>query len=270
MIKCGFGVSTIVIMKFKLLGGEHSNGYFPSNEIYSFTFSSNCWELIKSKGTCKPSQRRQHSAIVYKDKMIINRGHIGSTMLKDMYEFNFKTFEWKHIKQFGDVPCGRRGHQCIVSDNLLIQFGGTICNFGPIQFCNDLYSFDLNNNFWKKIATNLSIANRIGSSVCYYKGYLIIFGGFDDEDELNDLFAIQLSNLFVTKIRIIGREIKNRSWHTCNLHDNGSMFIVGGEDYSDAENPIFHNDIYEVKLQFWETMKNVTENFHDVLFSDLC
>jgi N-acetylneuraminic acid mutarotase len=64
---------------------------------------------------------------------------------------------------------------------------------GPM---NDLYSFSLDKNEWKKIRyKNQAIALRKYQSVSLYKNKFYVFGGWDGSKRLNDLYVLNLERM---------------------------------------------------------------------------
>ena len=86
---------------------EFTNRSFYSNDLYAFNLTTEKWTQIVSTSslseqTSSPSGRRSHSAIVYKDKIIIFGGFKQSdnpTHFNDLYEFDSGMLKYNKIYQ---------------------------------------------------------------------------------------------------------------------------------------------------------------------------
>jgi hypothetical protein len=115
------------------------------------------WKLIPTFGS-RPTPRDCHSAILYKNKMVIFAGGDGFSWLNDMFEFNLDASEWKEIQTKGFPPSKRAGHSAVQYKNSMIIFGGWNGN----NTLNDCHEFDFRNffyEFYKKLQMN---GNRCG------------------------------------------------------------------------------------------------------------
>jgi len=64
-------------------------------DIYKFIFNENKWEIVKSFSKANPLPRAGHSAVVYKDSMIVFGGKDeDNNKLNDLWEFNMASLVW--------------------------------------------------------------------------------------------------------------------------------------------------------------------------------
>jgi N-acetylneuraminic acid mutarotase len=69
-------------------GGD---GFSWLNDMFEFNLDLMEWKEIQTKGF-PPSKRAGHSAVQYKDSMIIFGGWNGNNTLNDCHEFDFGNF----------------------------------------------------------------------------------------------------------------------------------------------------------------------------------
>ena len=106
-----------------VFGGVDENKN-PSNEIYIYNVVEHKW----SKPLCKhkrPPPRFDHSAVIYKNAMIVHGGQLGTEKLNDTWIFSFDQNEWAKIKLTKNnaiVP--RSGHCAVMINQFMLVFGG--------------------------------------------------------------------------------------------------------------------------------------------------
>ena len=142
-----------------IIFGGKSNGY--KNDLLQFgkfdidhqtthVEDLNAVTVIDTKGT-KPSPRYGHSAIIWKNKMIVFGGYDSSSLASnELFEYNLgiydlciynipESYTWSLIQASTPLPAGRFTHGCCVVDNEMFIFGG-ISDNTPL---NDVWSLNL-------------------------------------------------------------------------------------------------------------------------------
>ena len=63
-----------------------------------------------------PSERTDHSAVLYEDAIYIFAGYDGHSRYNDLYKISLKKgkLRWKAIQTDGTIPLNRFGHTAIV------------------------------------------------------------------------------------------------------------------------------------------------------------
>ena len=95
-----------------------------------------------------PCSRAGHSAIIYKDSMIIFGGKDEQNLkLNDIWSFNLNTYEWSEVLPYSKlVPQERSGHTaCLYNEQYMMIFGGI---FEVTKELDDLFIFDLKSCKW--------------------------------------------------------------------------------------------------------------------------
>jgi N-acetylneuraminic acid mutarotase len=199
-------------------GMKRSN---PRNDFFRYNILENQWTLVNTNSS-PPSSRHSHTAVIYKNKMVIFGGVSEQTrLLNDLHYFDFDSQEWKEITEIkGDIPPPRWGHTSIMKDsNTMVIFGG----YG-LTFYNDIYSFNFDTSTWNRIRGYGAIPKpRQYHTAIFYNKNMYIFGGFS-------FYNFQEFYQF---------NFENHVWCQCNPPPDGrrghsavifqnEMFIFGG------------------------------------------
>jgi len=131
--------------------------------------------------------------VVHDHSIFIFGGFDGNNKLNDFYEFNTDNDTWQEVIYSGSgmPPSPRKSATCIVFGGSMYIFGG---NDGQCK--SDLFKFNFETNTWFEIKKNNNAAwpkERHKSSAVIYKNLMIIYGGHDGTDVLEDLWSFDLS-----------------------------------------------------------------------------
>ncbi|KAK8876512.1 hypothetical protein M9Y10_006726 [Tritrichomonas musculus] len=106
-------------------------------DIYLYSIESNEWFVYSA--AIKPEPRYKHSAVIYKDKMIIHGGinSINNHLLDDIWIFNFLNGTWNMVDIYDErnvVP--RFAHTAVIVNHFMFVIGGSTakCTFPSLQF----------------------------------------------------------------------------------------------------------------------------------------
>ncbi|KAK8894786.1 hypothetical protein M9Y10_023224 [Tritrichomonas musculus] len=103
----------------------------PQNDLWKYDLKNKKWEKIETKGKNPPS-RFDHSAVIYKNIMIIHGGQCNSDKYSDIWMFDFIKLEWSQVKlrkNSSIIP--RSGHAAIIINQFMVVFGGDDYNNLP-------------------------------------------------------------------------------------------------------------------------------------------
>lgn len=89
-----------------------------------------------------------------------------------------------------EVPDPRTDHSIIIHGEHLYVFGGYD---GQRRF-NDVYSFEIANSTWKKVEVDYEQApeGRFGHSAAENKDRMIVFGGWNGHETLNEVWSYSI------------------------------------------------------------------------------
>jgi N-acetylneuraminic acid mutarotase len=111
--------------------------------LFSFDLQRKKWENIELVGE-SPSERTDHSSVLYDGSLYIFGGYDGKTRFGDMYKCNLKsgTFKWRKIEGDGIPPLNRFGHTACLFEHSMFIFGGwnghdTMDDIYQYSFCNN-------------------------------------------------------------------------------------------------------------------------------------
>ena len=89
-----------------------SAGSSRKNDVW--TFRDNSWAHVETNGA-SPSPRNSHSAVVWRESILVFGGWDGCRNCNDLYVFNIPTSHWRHVAPRGASPKCRRGHSAVVA-----------------------------------------------------------------------------------------------------------------------------------------------------------
>jgi len=97
------------------------------------------------------------------------------------------------LNQDSPLPAIESHSAVIFEDEIwpkILIFGG----YSKGRFCNDIYTYDIYKEEWKKIEQGEKIPEpRIAHAVCVYNGNMYLFGGkTQDAKHLNDLWVYNI------------------------------------------------------------------------------
>ncbi|RLN53643.1 hypothetical protein BBJ29_008242 [Phytophthora kernoviae] len=128
--------------------------------------------------------------VVHDSDMFIFGGYDGrdGNYFNDLYYFNFDDQRWNQMPSVvEDRPEARTDHIMVLHSSSIYIFGGYN---GSSRF-NDLCGYDIEAKRWNRLqAAGAVPSRRFGHSGVVHESTnrLIIFGGWDGRDTLNDLF----------------------------------------------------------------------------------
>eukprot|EP00297_Palpitomonas_bilix_P005055 CAMPEP_0113875200 /NCGR_PEP_ID=MMETSP0780_2-20120614/4800_1 /TAXON_ID=652834 /ORGANISM="Palpitomonas bilix" /LENGTH=645 /DNA_ID=CAMNT_0000861143 /DNA_START=98 /DNA_END=2035 /DNA_ORIENTATION=+ /assembly_acc=CAM_ASM_000599 len=174
-----------------------------------------------TRGTT-PSARRGHTTVVYEDRLYLFGGSDGDRNFGDLHSISLAPlWEEEGERGTGPLPRHRQGRG---RDN---EGGG--------------------GGRWEwtvEATTGTAPAGRRGHSAVMWGSKMIIYGGQDGMNFLNDLFVCDLSIQQWTAVNFDGNAPPPRSYHIAQLH-NDKVYIYGGA----GQNWYFFNDIHVFDLK---------------------
>lgn len=228
-------------MSFNIISRNHFYAHSPqqySNTIYTYT-------TVSTVGQIDPIGA--HTAIVFKDSMIIFGGFSNGLPTNDCYEYKFSKKRWKKLECGGDIPESRLHHTAVVHKSTMIVFGG----WNGIDYFNDVCVLSLGiNRYWKTPHCSGDIPEkRYGHSSVVFKDKMYIYGGKDvNERYSNELYELNLLDYKWTNLS--STTLLPRMFHTCVMWDT-SLYVFGGW------NDEIESDIIEINFTHkkWQIVK---------------
>ena len=213
--------------KMYLFGGYDGHRCF--NGIDILDLETMTWQQPYVEGSL-PLARNAHTITVVGTKLILFGGHSGNKHLKDLHIFETETLTWHEPDVYGSPPKGLRGHTANLIGTKIYLFGG----YDGRGRSNDLYILDSEKMTWahpleadgsppgRQRHTASTVANK----------YLYIFGGFDGNKWLNDVFVLDVGKLEASAIA--GEAVNNLIGNLKKLVNNSLFsdvtFILEGKE----------------------------------------
>ncbi|CAD8053578.1 unnamed protein product [Paramecium primaurelia] len=253
----------IVQKKLYLFGGYDGQECF--NEIEIYDIQENRWIQPIVSGTI-PTARNAHTMTRYKENLYLFGGHSGAQHLQDLHVFNTYKLEWTQVITKGTLPKGLRGHTANLIQNNIYVFGG----YDGSGRSNDLFIFNFQTYQWvipnhhgtgtylqmEEVALSQIPQPRQRHSATATENDLIyIFGGFDGNKWLNDLYVLDVGLL---ENRTIQEENYQRV--ISNIHKN----LFNNQELSDITFQICNQKIYAHKIY----LAAQSPQFKALFFSD--
>ena len=194
-----------------------------------------------------PPRRSGALGVVYGAKMYIFGGYDGrdGNYFNDLFYFNFETRGWHELpSRNGTRPEARTDHIMTLFDHSMYIFGG----YDGHNRYQNMYKYDLKKNTgWELIAATGDLPSpRFGHSASVHVAskQLLLFGGWDGKETLNDLYSFSFTTKIWKKITTTGASPPHRYRHTSVVF-NDSIFVFGGVDKQHCR----YNDLQRLDIR---------------------
>ncbi|EFC49114.1 predicted protein [Naegleria gruberi] len=215
------------------------------------------------------TSRVGHSGIFHNDKVYLFGGFVNSELLvNDLIQVDVSSQKWENKTIHNRGPSARNFHSsCLVkrksndcSDEMVI-FGGKSNGFH-----NDVWSYRFDTFEWGLLEPSGDeiITPRYGQSATIYGDYLVVFGGYDDNNSFpsNELFIFNLKSR-EWKLMELSIELMGRYYHASVLdEETGDWYILGGKSATDLV-----KDFVKIKLSTLDVKEGTCQS--EVLISEL-
>ncbi|KAH7820869.1 putative Galactose oxidase, central domain [Monocercomonoides exilis] len=209
------------------------------NDIWLFHTATTKWHRVVPD-SISPLQRCGHSAVIQGADMLIFGGDNGETCMNDLHAFDLEHEKWTIVPITSSpamLPAPRTRHAAISFGNKMLIFGGEDLysgaddaedrttfsqnqtdmhkstatkkgDEGKPHFFNDLYMFDTVSLKWLALPSRSEEVPcpRAGHSMTLVGSSIYVFGGFGDDQHLNDLWELNPLTLCWTKIEPAKKE----------------------------------------------------------------
>ena len=182
--------------KLLLFGLQRGSGVglVDCNELVAFDPVLKELQIIPTYGRSRPTYRHGHSAdICERLRLLALFGGFAGTMKSQLWVLDLTTWRWTLLDCKGQVPSPRSKHaSCIVGSVLFVYHGTSHTRPRP----KDLWTVDLsmkNNLVWHRVELQgADTHERVGAAMVHLgSGRLLIFGGYCNEANTNDMLVIE-------------------------------------------------------------------------------
>ena len=165
------------------------------NTIICFDPSNNNWSIVRPVSPAPPP-RKHHTAVVYKDMMLIYGGENKLSVLSDFWVYNFKTNDWKCVNLPGTPP--RSCHSAVIVNKFMLILGGKT---GSKTSAAMPFAIDLDTWKYRELEVFGNFVGGIGKAVASFipsRSMVIFYGGVDtfDDTPVNGVFGLHLIEEF--------------------------------------------------------------------------
>jgi N-acetylneuraminic acid mutarotase len=217
-------------------GGYDGRRNHSSLLLYDVT--SQTWSIPCNVAGTVPPGRNGHTSTLARDQIIILGGWLGSGPLaaSDLHVLDVsegpERLRWYQPRAQGTPPgpCNMHSADYIPHIHSIFVFRGG----DGTQYLNDLHSLDCSSFTWNQIQSNGAIpqarANHC-SAVLVETRELVIFGGWNGRERLNDVHILNVDTLTWTKPDISGELPHPRAGMTLTACRD-RLFLFGGSGTS--------------------------------------
>lgn len=217
------------------------------------------WYLVRPSGEIPPA-RSGAASVVVAGKLYMFGGYGGGTgRLDDFYSFCFESNAWEKVQVVSDEKPGcRENNGVVIGDSRKVYlFGG----YNGNAWLNDLWAFDIDTKRWSCIQTSsgslqssaddaansathrdgdneVRPSRRFGYVSVVHSNKLVLFGGFDGSQWLNDMYEFDFETKKWREINATGQLPSVRScpaWAKDDTH----VYIQGGYDGVERKSDFF-------------------------------
>ena len=239
--------------KMIVFGGETGNGYV--NDIWSLDLTTLLWEEISPNSNELPEARYTHNAVYDSsgNRMIIWSGK-GSSLLNDVWAFNFSDSTWQELFTDGNVsgaPLKRYGTAAVYDpvNNNLVTFAG----FTTSGRFDDTWRFNPDTKTWTDESKTTFPLKRCLFNGCFAgdRRKMLIYGG-QSTGNLGDIWQLDVDD-FVWEDLTPAQKPAARHFASLVYTGNGSVMLFGGNgsnhnNFSGALNDLW---MFSLDQQEW-------------------
>lgn len=203
------------------------------NDIWAYDPNTGTWTELKPGGALPKA--RGWCSVAYdsaSDKLIMFGGwdEAGASELGDTWAYDAAANVWTELKPSGSAPSPREGHKMAYDPvgNRTYLYGGFN---GDDERFDDLWAYDWTSNTWTQLNPAGDRPSRRAAHALVYdsaKARLVLFGGYDGANDLNDLWAYDPAAGNWSDITPKGTLPAARDNHTVIYDSIGDQLIVFG------------------------------------------
>jgi N-acetylneuraminic acid mutarotase len=192
--------------------------------------------------------------VVYDNALWFVGGYNGDMYTNEIRKFDLNTKTSTLVPTSGNPFSPRSALTAVVWKDYLVTFGGW--SGVETQWYNDTHKFNFRTKEWQLIqpTTPLPPARTSHVAVCH-KNSMYIFGGYDGEKYLNDLWELNLETNVWTELtkRTVGQGPEPRSRCCAAVHGD-VMYVLGGWNKQAYYSDLFALDLGSTRR--WTQISN--------------
>ncbi|KAK6589258.1 hypothetical protein RS030_213317 [Cryptosporidium xiaoi] len=196
------------------------------------------WTKFEINGNRKkqPSPRACHTINKLNHKIYLFGGYDGNKCYNDLWVYDIDNKSWSEIEMIERIPKSRNGHSTITCSKGVLIFGG---HTGKEYLSDVILYIPEQNEFTYPNIYGIAPSSRKGHSMTLLDDFnIIMFGGYDGKNRLNDLYILDISEL---PVNITWQKRTENNDNNLNVPSSrqrntitnmglGKCFIFGGYD----------------------------------------
>lgn len=256
---------TAVLVGKKILVYGGWNGMNVLDDLYSFEVATMHWQKLDTTG--EAPKRQFHTAHVIGSKMFVFGGGDGKNWLNSLHCLNLRNLEWSLCRTGGTVPPGRLQHCSVVHRKKLFVFGGEPDRQAQLD---DFYVLNTKNLDWTQVTRSEGPSARVSCACAIANDSLFVFGGFDGDKWLNDLYEFDINTKEWSLVTPGSKVPAARCRHTANLYKH-KIYIFGGNDSERSFKDVWALKVFSqrVKVKEGQLTNNMKEMLDQEAFCDV-
>jgi uncharacterized repeat protein (TIGR02543 family) len=223
-----------------VMGGGQATSPFYLNDVWRSTDGGANWSKLTASAGWEA--RRAHTSVVLQDgDVLVMGGADDSTNFSDVWRSNDGGATWTELTEHaGWTP--RMGHASVVMpDGKILVMGGD----DGSDYLNDIWRSDDGGETWSQVivtSPDFWSVRAAFTSVALANGDVLVMGGFDGSDCLNDIWRSADGGETWTELT------EHAGWtprmmHTSVVLPDGNVLVMGGlEMFGDDASP--KNDVW--------------------------
>ena len=207
------------------------------------------WTKLQSCDEFVGPSRSKHSACVIGDGILVFGGDDGHVMLNDVLRFDAREQSWSRVAAKGATPSPRYHHSAVMFGSSMFVFGGytgDIDSNSNLENRNDIFVLQIDRNIWREVAVvegSRKPAPRSAHVAAVFQDYMYIFGGFDGQERLQDMWRLPLSRA-PAEWELVAQHgaVPPPTCNSPGAVAAGALFLFSGHSGKDAPNGLFRFD----------------------------
>ena len=199
------------------------------DDFFKYDFHKKEWSQIVLSGET-PVPRAFHSAVCYKDKVIIFGGCNGKGRFDEISVIQTNTGQCNKFTPPKDQerPPSRYCHTSVAYKESMLVFGGKCGGRNSNKRLKDMYDYNLETGVWSEVdATGTAPSSRSAHTSVVYGKKMLVFGGRDGEGMCCEDFYEYHLEARVWRMLECNHQRLMRARHSAVVH-NDSIVIFGG------------------------------------------
>lgn len=236
---------TLYLFGGKTISAMAATPTVATNILKSYNIASDSWTDLTNLAITWPEARYSQVAVAYNfsstDKYIVVHGGYNDSAAVDVagdlwfFNVNPAVLGWRRVA----ASYKRRGHAAVMVDRTIYFFGGYDTTAG--EYTSHLVSYNIPASLWTRVSTVNRVTPREAMTMVLYDNNLIIYGGFNNSNVLNDNLKYSLR---LNEWSALASGPGERCNHSAIVYDD-KVLIFGGYYLSSASRRIYNSELWE-------------------------